>query len=190
MAHTLDSHVTHHLVRAYSASPSIAQSLLLAVQLVGSDWLTEIIRLGNLRVDDDSLNITSLEQSFVLPLVTKYRPSFSPSLSPSLKVFKVWEPNEERLNMFMGYRFVFIGEKRREVDPEVREMIVAGGGEYEGFDVLGGRAKLRQLLAKGKRRVADMNESGKGLVIVADQKTMTTSVGQDFWKELVAEIQR
>jgi hypothetical protein len=51
------------------------------------------------------------------------------------------------------------------VDPEVQEMIVAGGGEYEGFDVLGGRAKLCQLLAKGERRITNMKEGGKGLVI-------------------------
>jgi hypothetical protein len=62
MVHTLDSHVTRHLVREYSVSPSVAQSFLLAIQLVSLDWLSEIICLRNMPVDDHSLNITSLEQ--------------------------------------------------------------------------------------------------------------------------------
>jgi hypothetical protein len=182
--------VTHHLVNEISMGCSIAHSLLLATQLVRPDWLQEIIRLGNLPEEDQTTNARSLESQFSLPLVAKYRPPLSPSLAPSLKVLKVWEPNEERLKLLGGYRFVLFGEKGREVDADTREMILAGGGEYEGFNVSGGRSKLHQVLAKGMRRVLEMAERGKRLVVVADEHLTTTAIGSVVWKELCDEIKR
>jgi hypothetical protein len=190
IAGNLVSDVTHHLVNEISMSCSIAHSLLLATQLVRPDWLQEIIRLGNLPGEDGTTNARSLESQFSLPLVAKYRPPLSPSLAPSLKVLKVWEPNEERLKLLGGYRFVLFGEKGREINADTREMILAGGGEYEGFNVSGGRSKLHQVLAKGMRRVLEMADRGKRLVAVVDEQLMKTAMGPLVWKELCDEMRR
>ena len=186
----LVTHVTHHLVEVVSPVCSIAHSLLLATQLVRPDWLHEIIRLGNLSTDAETLNTRSLESSFALPPVAKYLPSLSVLLPSSLKMFKVWEPNEERVNLLIGYRFVFVGEKGREVDVDVRQMVVAGGAEYEAFNVSGGRSKFHQVLAKGMRRVSETVRRGKGLVVVADEESMKTAIGSIVWKEFQGEMRR
>lgn len=184
---TSHSSITHHLIPQYAANPVIATSLLSAAQFVKPEWLNELVRLGSLPVGSDPSNGSSLEQVFTLPPETKFRPTFATALPASLKVFKAWEPNEERVNMFRGYRFLFVGEKGREVEEMMTELVRRGGGEREVFSVDGGRQKLHRILAKGKAKLANMPENKKGLVLVADAKAIVTAVGSKEWEELVDE---
>ncbi|TFK51444.1 hypothetical protein OE88DRAFT_1680259 [Heliocybe sulcata] len=178
VVHTFNPDVTHHLTPSFSLTTHIATSLLCAAHLVKPEWLDEVIRLGELSLGPDSL-----EFNCTLPQETKYRPTFSPSLPPALKVFRVWEPSEDRLQLFRGYRFIFVGEKGREIPGDLRDLVSNGGGQYEAFSVDSGRARLHQVLAKGKQKVA----GGKGLVLVADEGNMVPAVGRDGWQELVEE---
>ncbi|KAF9445795.1 hypothetical protein P691DRAFT_251672 [Macrolepiota fuliginosa MF-IS2] len=171
IVYTPSPHITHHIIPTYIANASVAASLISAAQFVKLEWLSDILK-----------NIDTLEETFVLPPISKYRPTFSPSLSPSQKVFRVWEPNEERLNMFAEYRFLVFGEKIREVEGDLRELIKRGGGYLETFDVAGGVAKLHKALTRGQAK------EGQQLVAVADTKDVKAAIGQDEWKKLVAEV--
>ena len=190
VVYTLHTGITHHLTPQFASNAIVATSLVLAAQLVKPEWLTEVIRLGNLPANDDPANGSSLEQNFSLPPETKYRPSFSTTLPPPLKVFKAWEPNEERINMLLGYRFIFVGDKGREVDSAVIELVKQGGGEYEVFDASNGRKKWHQALAKGKARQSHPAEGQKELVIVANAKATETAIGKEAWEDLTTEAQR
>lgn len=184
LVHTQNSHVTHHLTDSFTESAGIAASLLSLCQFVRHEWLSEVIRIGNLPAD--SSTDVSLEKTFMLPPVTKYRPTFSESLPASLKAIKVWERNEERINMFKGYRFLFVGEKSREIDSASMELLVRGGATYEGFNVASDKANWHSKLVKASGRT---NAGGKGVVLVADQDSMKAAVGNVDWQELVNEAQ-
>ncbi|KAH7908695.1 proline-rich protein [Hygrophoropsis aurantiaca] len=178
---------THHLTPKFDMSAPTVTSLLSATQLVKPEWLTELIRLGTTLDEGDSSKPSALEQVFQPPLETKYRPTFSPALPTPLKTFKIWEPNEERINMFRGYRFVLVAAKDGEVDGSLRELVVRGGGEYEGFNITAGHGKWRQLLAKGKRKVEELGSVGKELIIVAEDGKMKELLGSDSWRDFVAD---
>jgi hypothetical protein len=104
-----------------------------------------------------------------------------------LKVFKTWEPNEERINMLMGYRFLFVGEKGREAEGVMTELVTRGGGNWAAFNVASGRKEWHHVLAKEKAKLSGQR---KALVVVADAKGMKTAVGSEQWEELVDEAKR
>ncbi|RDB24208.1 Nibrin [Hypsizygus marmoreus] len=181
VVHVPDSHVTHHLLSTYTAVPVVAASLLSACQFAKPEWLGEVIRLGSLPKNSDPSNGVALEQTFSLPPISRYRPAYSPSLSVPQKEFRVWEPNEERLSLFAGYRFLCVDEKARELDGDFKLVIERGGGSYETFDPSGGTAKFHKALVRGQAK------EGKKLVVVGKEKSIIAAIGQDGWKELVAE---
>lgn len=167
--------VTHHLTPTYTLTPSIAASLLSAAHFVKPEWLTTLIRSG-ISTDGPS----PLEVTFTLPRIAEFRPEYSPSIPSTLRNLRTWEPNEARLNMFKDHRFIFVGEKGREVTTELRELVKRGGGEYECCAVEGGRKALHSVLAKGKGK-------GRTLVLIADEPAMGVAIGQVGWLELVQE---
>ncbi|OCH87756.1 hypothetical protein OBBRIDRAFT_795927 [Obba rivulosa] len=170
--------VTHHLTPTFTLTPNVATSLLSLAHIVKPDWLTEVIRLGT--PEPDSEKPSSLEEHFILPPLTKFRPAFSPSLPPALKKFGVWEPDEARANLFRAHRFIFVGERGREVQDALRELVRWGGAEYECFAAGSSGRAWHQVLAKGKGK-------DKTIVLVADERTAITAVGVSEWKELVGE---
>ncbi|KXN89540.1 hypothetical protein AN958_05566 [Leucoagaricus sp. SymC.cos] len=172
IVYTPNSYVTHHILPTYVANASVAASLISAAQFVKLEWLLEILK-----------NEGSLEDNFVLPSISKFRPTFSPTLNPSQKVFKVWEPNEERFNIFSGYRFLVFGEKTREIESDLRELIKRGGGFIETFDVAGGVAKLHKALARGQAK------EKRQLVVVADVKDMKAAIGSEEWAKIATVVQ-
>jgi hypothetical protein len=162
---------THHLTSTYSASPSLAASLIASCQIVKPEWLEEVVRL-----------VESNSDSFpTLPQVTKYRPTFSSALPPIQKVFKIWEPNEERLALFRKFRFLCVGEKAREVPLEFRTLINRGEGSIEAFDVNSGVDKFQKAIRRG------LAKEGKSLVILGEQSSLETAIGKTAWAELVNE---
>lgn len=176
--------VTHHITSKYEFTIPLATSLLSAVQLVKVEWLQECIRLGTTEDDTNPFKSTPLEQAFVLPLESKFRPAFSPGLPSTFKSFKFWEPNEERLNFLNGYRFVLLANKNGEVDGDTRELCLRGGGEYDGFPMTSGHAKWRQMLAKAKRK---KEEVGMNVVIVTDDRAIQMTVGPTKWQEMATD---
>jgi len=179
IVHKLGPNVTHHLSPSFTLSPEIATSLVFLATLVKPEWLIELLRRGQSENDAPS----ALEQSFILPPTNKYRPSFSPSLPVALKSFVKWEANEGRIGIFRDIRFVFIGEKGREIQEAMRELVKRGEGDYECFTVESGRHVLHQVLAKGRGK-------GRQLVLVADEKSVVPAVGADGWQELLDEARR
>ncbi|KAG6372656.1 hypothetical protein JVT61DRAFT_7408 [Boletus reticuloceps] len=177
---------THHLTPKYELTVPLATSLLSATQLVKAEWLQELIRLGTTPDESHPFKLAPLEQSFTPPLESKYRPAFSPSLATSLKSFKFWEPNEERLHLLKGYRFVLLSDAEGQVDADTRELIVRGDGEYECFPLTNGEAKWRQMLGKAKRKV---DEAGLKVAIVAREHVIQATVGVDKWREMTAGAQ-
>ncbi|KAM5532461.1 hypothetical protein V8D89_013877 [Ganoderma adspersum] len=169
--------VTHHLTPTYTLTPAIATSLISAVTLVKPDWLNALLASGR---SDEAGELSLLEEHFILPQTTKFRPSFSPSLPPQLKKYGVWEPNEERSALFRGRRFVFVGEKGAETQNAMKELVKRGEGDYECFAAANGKDAFRQILAKGRARKAT-------LVPVATRHSVTAAVGRDGWTGLVQE---
>jgi hypothetical protein len=82
---------------------------------------------------------------------------------------------------------LFVGEKGREVEEMMTELVRRGGGEREVFSVDGGRQKLHRILAKGKAKLESISQNKKGLVLVADVKAITAAVGSKQWEALVDE---
>ncbi|KAI9570009.1 hypothetical protein HD554DRAFT_428607 [Boletus coccyginus] len=175
---------THHLTPKYELTVPLATSLLSATQLVKVEWLQELIRLGTASDEGHPFKLTPLEQSFTPPLESKYRPVFSPSLATLLKSFKFWEPNEERLHLLKGYRFVLLGDAEGQVDADTRELIIRGDGEYECFPLTNGEAKWRQMLGKAKRKV---DEAGLKVAIIVREQVVRATVGLDKWREMTAD---
>ena len=103
------------------------------------------------------------------------------------KSFKFWEPNEERLHLLKGYRFVLLCDAEGQVDADTRELIIRGDGEYECFPLKTGEAKWRQMLAKAKRKV---DEAGLKVAIIARELVVQATVGENKWRDMTAEAQR
>ena len=181
MVHVPNRNVTHHLLSAYSANPIVAASLLSVCQFVKPEWLDEVIRLGNLPLSSALTQGIPLEQSFELPPISKYRPGYSTSLSLSQKEFRVWEPNEERPTLFADYRFLCVDEKSRELGGDFRDLIERGGGSFETFDPNSGRGRFHKALARGQAK------EGKTVVVVGKRESIQAAIGNDGWRELVAE---
>lgn len=187
MSRIHNPHVTHHLAPSFTSSVAMALSLLSLCKFARVDWLNEILRLGDLPQNNPPANGVSLEQTFILPLLSKYRPTFSPQLPPRLKEYKVWDPNEERVNMFTGFRFLFTGEKGREVDNNTREMVTRGGGEYEVIPVNAGHTKWHQAITKGLLRVKG---GGQRFLVVGDEAAIKAAVGDAGWAEIHGLLER
>lgn len=92
--------------------------------------------------------------------------------------------------MFAGYRFLFVGEKGREVEGAMTELVTRGGGNWTAFNVTSGRKEWHHVLAKEKAKQTQTSAKQKGLVIVADAKPMKVAIGSEQWEELVQEAKR
>uniref|UniRef100_A0A8H8CF78 FHA domain-containing protein n=1 Tax=Psilocybe cubensis TaxID=181762 RepID=A0A8H8CF78_PSICU len=181
LSQKMHENVTHHLASHYVANLTMIASLLNMTRIVKPEWLSEILRLGALDKEDENATGTSLEERLALPVETKYRPAFSPSLLPKQKTFDVWEPNEERVNLLKPFRFICMQEKATELDAEIREAIDRGGGSYETFKVSDGVEKLPRVLARSRAK------EGKKTIVVGDIDSLQTAVGASTWKEFVSE---
>jgi hypothetical protein len=157
-------------------------------QLVKPQWLEELVRLGTLPVEEGS-NATPLEQTFALPPVTKFRPALPGTLPQSLKSVKLWEPNEERLSLFQGLRFIFVIEEGREVEADIKELLRRGCGQWETFAVNEGPTRWYEALSESKRQISQSDRE-KALVIISDEKLMSASVGKKSWNEFVEVAKR
>ncbi|KAL5480353.1 hypothetical protein ACEPAI_1623 [Sanghuangporus weigelae] len=177
--------VTHHLTSTLSVSTSIAISLLNRAHIVRPDWLTELLHLGETTTSPDGPSV--LESDFRLPIVSQHVPKADSDLPSLLKSLSLWEPNERRTGMLKGWRFIFIGEKGREVDTETRTLVEQGGGEYEVFDVSGGLTRWKQSLSRNRRK-ADA-EGGRNLSIIGDTDSLKIAVGE-AWNGMLEELRK
>ncbi|KAJ6508583.1 proline-rich protein [Mycena sanguinolenta] len=176
LVHLPGPDITHHITNSISATTLEVISLVSATAFVTSKWLDEVIRLGGLPHKSDPV---SLEDNFRLPPIAKYRPEFDDALSPEQKTHKIWEPNEERMNMLSPYRFICVGEAKHQIDSEFRELLTRANAKIEVFDVIGGAEKWRKALTRAKAK------SGQNLVPIANSEACEAAVGKDDWKELV-----
>jgi hypothetical protein len=179
--------VTHHLTDNYYANLSIATSLLSLCQLVQPEWLNEFIRLGTTPLNNNnsgSAGSTSLEAHFDFPSISKFRPTFPPSLPASQQHFNKWQPNEERVNLLHKFRFICMSEKIREMDGELKDAIHRGGGTLENFDIHSDISKFHQALTRSRAK------EGKSVVVIGDLDAIQTAVGSTVWEELLAEAKR
>ncbi|KAH9966294.1 hypothetical protein BJV74DRAFT_285458 [Russula compacta] len=179
---TLHPDITHHLVPSYALTPAHMTSLLSVAHLVKPEWLSELLSLSTLHPRESA---RALEHTFVLPPESKFRPAFTAALTPALKTFKTWEPNETRINMLKGYRFVFAGEKGLEIPAGYRDLVKRGGAEYEAFTVSTGVVRWRKALLRAKTLAEEKN--GK-VVPVADGSAMELVVGAEEWEEMVSVV--
>jgi len=176
--------VTHHVISEYTADLSCSASLLSLCQFVKPEWLQEVIRLGKLPRSNEQPNGVSLEDHFILPQESKYRPAFSPSLLPLQRKLGVWEPNEERVNLFQTCRFICLHEKVTVIDTELREVIHRGGGILENFDIHSGIQKFGRALSRSRAK------EGKKTVVVGNLDSMQLAVGKESWEGFLTQAQR
>lgn len=159
-------------------------SLLSAAQLVKPEWLAELIALSTL---DPQESTRALEHNFSLPPESKFRPGFAGALSQTYKTLKTWQPNEARLNMLKGYRFVFVGEKGVEIPAGYRDLVKRGGAEYESFTVSSGVVRWRKALSRAKTLAEERNAK---VSPVADLDAMELVTGVEEWKEFISIAER
>ena len=159
-------------------------SLLSAAHLVKPEWLSELLDLSIL---DPRESPRALEHTFALPPESRFRPGFAAALPSSLKTLRAWEPNETRLNMLKGYRFVFAGEKGVEVPAGYRDVVKRGGAEYEAFSLNAGVVRWRKALVRAKALAEDKNAK---VVLVADGGAMELAIGADEWDEIASVTKR
>jgi hypothetical protein len=159
-------------------------SLLSAAQLVKPEWLTELIALSTLNPGEST---RALEHTFALPPESKFRPGFAAALSSTYKTFKTWEPNEARLNMLKGYRFVFAGEKGLEIPAGYRDLVKRGGADYEAFTITAGVVRWRKALLRAKSLSEEKNVK---VSPVADMDAMELAAGAGEWKEFISVAKR
>jgi hypothetical protein len=176
--------ITHHLVPSHAITPPHMTSLLSATHLVKPEWLSELLDLSLLNPRESP---RALEHTFSLPPEGRFRPGFAAALPSALKTLRSWEPNEARLNMLKGYRFVFAGEKGLELPSGYREVVKRGGAEYEAFSVNAGVVRWRKALMRAKALAEEKNAK---VVLVADGGAMELVVGADEWDELVSVAKR
>ncbi|KAF7346518.1 putative proline-rich protein [Mycena sanguinolenta] len=176
LVHLPGPDITHHITHSISATTLEVISLVSATAFVTSEWLDEVIRLGGLPHKSDPV---SLEDNFRLPPIAKFRPEFDDALPTEQKTHKIWEPNEERMNMLSPYRFICVGEAKHQIDSEYRELLMRANAKIEVFDVTGGAEKWRKALTRAKAK------SGQNLIPIANNEACEAAVGKDNWKELV-----
>ena len=181
---TLRPEITHHLVPSCAFTPDHMISLLSAAQLVKPEWLSELIALSTLNPREST---RALEHNFSLPPESKFRPGFAAALPSTYKTLKTWQPNEARLNMLKGYRFVFVGEKGLEIPAGYRDLVKRGGAEYESFTVSTGVVRWRKALFRAKTLAEEKN--GK-VSPVADIDAMELATGAEEWKEFISIAKR
>ncbi|KAK2465043.1 hypothetical protein APHAL10511_003119 [Amanita phalloides] len=182
LVHTPQSEVTHHLISTYSASASTALSLISVSQFVRFEWLEEIVRLGS-PTGEDKPGASELEKSFALPPLSKYRPSFSPALQTSQKVYRVWEPNEERINLLKDYRIFLVTEIVNAIGSDMRDLIQRGGGSYECLDIHAGKSKWHKALVRGS------SKEGQKLVLVGHRESLQPAINENEWQDLLHEVE-
>jgi hypothetical protein len=180
----LHPEITHHLVPSYALTPGHMTSLLSAAQLVKPEWLSELIALSTL---DPRESTRALEHNFSLPSESKFRPGFASTLPSTYKTLKTWQPNEARLDMLKGYRFVFVGEKGLEIPAGYRDLVKRGGAEYESFTVSTGVVRWRKALSRAKTLAEDKNVK---VSPVADLAAMELVTGVEEWKEFISIAKR
>ncbi|KAJ7575294.1 hypothetical protein C8J56DRAFT_413505 [Mycena floridula] len=162
-----DPRTTHHLTPTYDCTAEMADSLLLSCQFVKPQWLTELFRLANSQVN----------QAFIQPKTSNFRPSFAGSVPPALKVQALWEPSEERMKIFKDIAFLCIGDKGLGFSQSFRKMLVTGDGFVDNFNGHEGKAKWARLLSRHAAK------SMRRWVAVADPSALA-ALG-DQWKSLV-----
>jgi hypothetical protein len=167
--------LTHLLTPTLSLTPPAATALLAAARFVTPTWLTEVLRLGHLPAKTEPSQGIPLEEHFILPLESQFKPEFDADLPVALKSAAAWDADEGRVGMLRKKKFVCV-EKGR----EMKSMVEAGGGEYEvlGLDV--GSAKWRTVLTKAKKKLG-----AEAIVLVAEEQRHNSN-----WKNVVAEAKR
>lgn len=176
---SLHPEVTHHLTPTLSATAPLAISLLSQAHFVQPDWLTELLHLGETASSPEGPS--ALEQDFRLPSEADYRPPYNQELPPFMKSYLRWEPSKKRASMMKGWRFLFIGEKNRELDSETRTIVERGDGQYETFDAASGAIRWKQCLTRNQRKADDGNSMH--LCIIGDKQTLN-AISPNSWAEL------
>ena len=221
---SLNAHATHHLAPSLVLTPNIAYSLVSGSQLVRPDWLTEVLKFGDdddtstpVQTQDsttppDSSKSCPLEREFTLPSESRFRPPFAPTLPAELKKFNVWEPNKSRAKLLKGWRFLFLtgafsgssSSKGATGDTETRQLVELAGGEYDTFDVSGGRVRLKQAVGRCVRKfesekgdAAGARGKGAGICVVSlgEVERVRASVGgrkngDKEWNEAMEVLER
>ncbi|KAJ7025383.1 proline-rich protein [Mycena alexandri] len=180
LVHTPVPQITHHITTTFAATTLHAFSLVISAAFVKPEWLNEVIRLGNLPLNSDPSSGLSLEQVFDLPPVNKYRPTFNASLAAEHKTVRIWDPNEERMSMFSAYRFYCMGEGKRQIDSDLREVITRAAGKIETLNVAGSNASEKFSKALTRCRA----KTDQKLVLIADQEACQAAVGKDGWQKV------
>ncbi|KAJ7784408.1 proline-rich protein [Mycena metata] len=180
LVHTAVPQITHHITTTFAATTLHAFSLVISAAFVKPEWLNEVIRLGNLPLNSDPSSGLSLEQVFDLPPVNKYRPTFSATLAAGHKTVRIWDPNEERMSMFSDYRFYCMGEAKRQIDSDLREVIERAAGRIETLNVAGQNASEKFTRALARCRA----KTGQKIVLIADEEACQAAIGKDGWQQI------
>jgi hypothetical protein len=174
--------ITHHVTDQITGEPNQLPVLLRGGSIVNKRWAQELVRRLHLPANLPDSEMVSLEDSCLQPPATDYIPTFSPNLKGVLKKPSLWACDEARIGMFRGRHFLFLVEGDM-VANAWRDVIIAGEGTYETFDIHQGLPRWSNQLTRSRGAAA---EQGTTLVLVANEETLDAAVGEnrkDFMRE-------
>lgn len=177
--------ITHLVTDQITGEPNQLPVLLHGGAIVNKRWTQELVRRSDLPLNLPESDIVSLEENCLQPPPEDYLPILSPNLKRAYHQKGLWAPRHERKNLFNGRHFVFLTEGS--ILPNVwRNVVTAGNGTCETFDVHQGVQKWSTHLALSLRKSTDQDTT---LVLVTDESNMDSAVGER-WKEFIRETQR
>jgi hypothetical protein len=177
--------ITHHIADQITGEPNQLPVLLRGGSIVTRQWAQELVRRLRLPANLPDSDTANLEDNCLLPHAQDYLPIFSPNLTRALNRQALWACSEARIGMFRGHHFLFLVEGAI-VANAWRDVILAGEGTYETFDIHQGISIWSNQLTLSRGKAA---EQGTTLVLVANEEALDAAVGEN-WKDFIRETER
>jgi len=177
--------ITHQVVDQITGEPDQLPVLLRGGSIVNKQWCQELADRLHLPANMPDSDRQNLEDSCLQPSIDDYFPVFAPNLKRPFQQATLWAPNQNRLKLFKARHFLFLVEGEM-ISTAWINVVLAGGGTYETFDIHQGTSKWVHQLTLPRGKVAD---EVIALVLIANEEALDAAVGHR-WKDFTREAER
>ncbi|KIM30468.1 hypothetical protein M408DRAFT_328052 [Serendipita vermifera MAFF 305830] len=184
---TLEYHpkITHLVTDQITGEPNQLPVLLHGGAIVNKQWTRELVRRLHLPANLPDSETASLEDNCLQPPIEDHLPTISPNLKRGYHQKALWAPRQERKGMFKGRHFLFLIEGPTLANVW-KNVVTAGDGTYETFDIHQGLSKWSTNLAIARGKTAEKDTT---LVLIAEEGNLDAAVGEQ-WKNFIRETER
>lgn len=169
--------INYHIAEELTGEPTQLPIILHGGNIVNKSWAAALFK----KLADTDGDPTRVFEA----LREDYLPCFSPNLKETHRQSDIWRASRQRLNLFKGHLFIFLREDNVPLTVW-RNVIAAGGGDSDGFNVHDGTSRWITYLTHAR---SNAREQSVKLVVITDEIAMNAAVG-DAWKEFIRETQR